>query len=99
MKSSTNFGFLDTSVALRYINANIQSFGGDPDRITITGILKKAKQQKFCNIMIVELFFNPRRLLIWSVCGHASRDKRPEQFKIFQARVRPIGSGWHSLLF
>ena len=43
MKSSTNFGFQDTSVALRYINANIKSFGGDPDRITITGILKKKK--------------------------------------------------------
>ena len=94
MKSSTNFGFQDTSVALRYINANIKSFGGDPDRITITGILKK-----ICNIMIVELFFNPERLLIRSVCGHASRDKRPEQFKIFQARIRPIRSGWNPLLF
>ena len=98
MKSSTNFGFQDTSVALRYINANIKSFGGDPDRITITGILKNL-QHKLCYIMIVELFFNPKRLLIRSVCGHASRDKRPEQFKIFQARIRSIGSGWNPLLF
>lgn len=33
----TNFGFLDQISALRWVKANIQTFGGDPDNITIFG--------------------------------------------------------------
>jgi para-nitrobenzyl esterase len=35
--SSGNFGLMDQQAAMRWVNANIRGFGGDPDNITIGG--------------------------------------------------------------
>ena len=37
LSDSGNFGTLDTAQALRWIQKNIQAFGGNPDKVTVTG--------------------------------------------------------------
>ena len=37
-KVSGNYGILDVAQSLKWVNANIERFGGDPDRVTIWGV-------------------------------------------------------------
>ena len=36
-QKNVNFGLLDVEVAIQWVHANIANFGGDPNRITISG--------------------------------------------------------------
>lgn len=33
-----NLGFADQTAALRWVNANVKLFGGDPDKVTLWGL-------------------------------------------------------------
>lgn len=50
LSDSGNFGTLDTVQALKWIQANIAQFGGDPDNVTITG--ESAGAHNVLNLMV-----------------------------------------------
>lgn len=50
VSDSGNFGTMDTVQALKWIQANIAEFGGDPDNVTITG--ESAGAHNVLNLMV-----------------------------------------------
>jgi len=50
VSDSGNFGTMDTVQALKWIQANIANFGGDPDNVTITG--ESAGAHNVLNLMV-----------------------------------------------
>ena len=97
--SDANWGFLDQSMAIKWVSENIQNFGGDPDRIMVFG------QSAGAVSTTMHLLHPPSSDLIKNVVIHSNPHAIPfkenweakKQYSLFEAEAGCLGEGVNCL--
>ncbi|MFM2483329.1 carboxylesterase family protein [Celerinatantimonas sp. YJH-8] len=87
IQASGNFGLLDQGAALDWVKANIQAFGGQPDRITVSGF--SAGGRDVMAMLISPLFKGKFQQAIVFSGGMTTAAVQPSQ-RVFLAAFAPL---------